>query len=166
MSNIIWRDIKGYEGTYRISSKGDIQRFLKKTNKWSKNLKLIKQNNGYLKCHLSLNSKVKSYWVHILVAISFLNHTPNGNTLVVHHKDDNRKNNDVSNLEILSNRENIIKGFKNRGTLSGITGVTKTSSGKYQACYQGKGNIIKFKPEVCPLIASTQYIITVLNLQI
>lgn len=161
--SLLWKAVPGYEGVYRISSEGRIQRWFRKYKRWSKDLKLVKQSNGYLKCHLSLNSKVTSYWVHILVAKTFLGHTPNGNTLVVHHRDEVRDNNKVDNLEVISNRENIIKGFKSRGTVSGITGVLKTKSGKFQAIFQKKCGHIKFKPEVCPLVASTQYVLATLD---
>lgn len=72
-------------------------------------LKLNKDKNGYIVCVLSYNGKLFTKKVHQLVAESFLNHFPCGHYKVVHHKDFNKTNNIVENLEIISQKENINK---------------------------------------------------------
>lgn len=162
MSNIkgvdeIWKNIKGYEGFYQVSNIGNIRRWLKKTSCWSNNRKPQLQKNGYYKITLSKDSKIKSFWIHSLVAINFLNHQNCGMRVVVNHKDGNKLNNEVLNLELISNRDNVIKGFISRGTKSSIIGVTKNKSKTFSSVIRLKDNIIRFKPENCPLISYLQY---------
>lgn len=86
----LWKDIKEYEGLYQISNLGRIK------NKKGKILKLpIKK--GYYQIRLSKNGKKKGYQVHRLVAIAFI---PNPNNFPqINHKDENKLNNIVNNLE-------------------------------------------------------------------
>ena len=89
-----WRDIKGYEGLYQISNKGGVKSL---HNKKEKILKPFKSNNNYLSINLYKNNKLKTYLIHRLVAEAFL---PNPDNLpVVNHKDENKLNNNVENLE-------------------------------------------------------------------
>ena len=64
---------------------------------------------------------MKKFYVHKLVAIAFLNHTPCGNKLVINHKDFNISNNRLCNLEIITNRENCNR--KHIPSYSNYTGV-------------------------------------------
>lgn len=100
----IWKDIKGYEGEYQASNLGRIRSLDRKVWNYTKKGRVLKQNNstsGYL--YVSLNSK-KTY-VHILIAKTFI---PNLNNYEqVNHKDFNKHNNCVRNLEWLSRIENI-----------------------------------------------------------
>ena len=61
---------------------------------------------GYFICELCKHSKAKTFKVHQLVAIAFLNHTPCGFGLVINHINHNPQNNRVDNLEIVTQREN------------------------------------------------------------
>jgi hypothetical protein len=99
----IWRDIPQYEGLYQISNFGYIVSLIREKKK-PKALRL--GSGGYLMTTLHKNGKRKTFTVHKLMAITFLNHIPNGNTMVVNHKDFNKKNNSIENLEIVTNREN------------------------------------------------------------
>lgn len=78
--------------------------------------------NGY--CYVSLikDHKYKMKRVHQLVAESFLGHTACGHDKVVNHKDFNRNNNIVSNLEIVTQRRNADQ--KHLPSVSSHTGVT------------------------------------------
>ena len=89
----IWIDCKGYEGKYQVSNLGRV---------WSvrsqKYLKGFADKDGYLGVHLTAkNGKRKIERIHRLVAIAFLDN-PN-NLPVVNHKDENKTNNNVDNLE-------------------------------------------------------------------
>lgn len=118
----IWKDIKDYEGYYQVSNLGRVKS-LKKfncTNKVYKNigyyrnekyLKLIKNNNGYYQVSLSKNSKSKIHFVHKLVAEAFLENK--NNYLYVNHKDENKLNNNVNNLEWCSQKYNCNYGTRN-----------------------------------------------------
>lgn len=104
ISEEVWKDIKDYEGFYQVSNLGNVRtkdRYISNGNgiqfKKSKMLKPIKMKNGYLKVSLSKNGKVKQTYIHRLVAQSFL---PNKNNYdCINHKDENKVNNIVSNLE-------------------------------------------------------------------
>jgi hypothetical protein len=65
--------------------------------------------------------------IHVLVAVCFLNHKPEKN-VVVDHIDGNKKNNNVNNLQIITHRENISRGKKNK--TSKYTGVSLVKNSK------------------------------------
>lgn len=90
----IFKDIQGYEGLYQISTHGNV-----KSLKYGKEriLKPAKDKKGYLYVGLSKQGKLKLYKVHRLVGIVFL---PNPNNLPeINHRDEDKVNNDCSNLE-------------------------------------------------------------------
>lgn len=102
----IWKDIKGYEGKYLISNTGKV-----KSLTYNKLLKPVLQN-GYLYIHLCKNSKDKVYLLHRLVAQHFI---PNPDNLPeVNHKDENKVNNDASNLEWCDAKYNSNYGTRNK----------------------------------------------------
>lgn len=127
--NEIWRDVIGYEGVYSISSCGRIRRDLSARNtKAGKILKLCKNKYGYLYVCLSKNNKTKNKLVHRLVAECFLNFSKLKNN--VNHKDGNKLNNHVNNLEYVTHKENMEHASKTglmaTGKRNGV--YTKTSS--------------------------------------
>ncbi len=98
--------IPGYDN-YMISNKGDI---------YSKILKRLCCVNiipsGYHKIKLKSNNNIyKDIYIHILVAITYLNYIPSIG-YVINHKDGNKGNNDVNNLEIVTHKENMIHSVK------------------------------------------------------
>jgi hypothetical protein len=109
----IWKDIKGYEGIYQISNLGRV----KSLPRWVRNrsgkyitkekiLAPIKTRKGYLNVHL----QSKGYSVHRLVAKAFI---PNPlNLPQVNHKDENKENNSVNNLEWCTNKYNASYGTR------------------------------------------------------
>ena len=93
----IWKTIEKYPD-YQISNLGNV-----KSLKFGKE-KILKQwidDLGYCRVDLIKNEKV-----HQLVAIAFLNHNPCKYKLVINHKNFNRQDNRVENLEIVTQREN------------------------------------------------------------
>lgn len=113
MKEEIWKDIKGYEGYYQVSNLGNVRSVdrivtysdgIKCLHK-GKILKLKKDRYGYLNSYLCKNSKVKTITIHRLVAENFL---PNPNNLPeINHKDENKDNNCVSNLEFCTHLYNM-----------------------------------------------------------
>lgn len=91
-----WLPIKGYEGLYEISDKGRVKSLYSRY-KGKSFLKQCAGSRGYLLVTLCRDGRQKTVNVHRLVAEAFL---PNPNNLqCVNHKDENRQNNEVSNLE-------------------------------------------------------------------
>ena len=92
-----WRDIEGYEGLYQISNLGRVKSFPNCKRKTTRILKQKKDNNGYVLVNLYKNKVMKTYLLHRLVAKAFLEN-PN-NYPCINHKDENKENNNVNNLE-------------------------------------------------------------------
>lgn len=146
----IWKDVKGYEGIYQVSNLGRV-----KSLNYGKE-RIIKESItfGYYRVSLSKQNKKISYFTHQLVAISFLNHTINGHTLVVNHKDGDKYNNNVNNLEIVTKRENSSTCFrKNMNTFSskyvGVYFCKRDNNWRSQIRVNGKNKHIGyFKTEI------------------
>ena len=86
------KDIIGYEGLYAVTSCGKVWSYKSK-----KFLKPGKRRDGYLHVSLYKGGEGKLYYIHRLVAEAYL---PNPNGLQqVNHKDENRENNALQNLE-------------------------------------------------------------------
>lgn len=110
----IWKDIKGYEGLYQISNYGNV-RSLKKwagnkhLSKWIDSIKQLKpfdNGNGYLIISLRKNTIRKNFYIHRLVAQHFMK--PQIGKNIVNHKDFNKHNNHVNNLEYCSQKDNVL----------------------------------------------------------
>ena len=100
-------DIKGYEGIYAITSCGKVWSY--KTKRF---LKTIKTRKGYERVYLYKDNNVKHPTIHKLVAIAYI---PNPNNLPqINHKDENKENNSVNNLEWCTNKYNSNYGTRNK----------------------------------------------------
>lgn len=118
-SNETWKDIPGYEGIYQASTLGNIRTVEGKTtcNKryskrvWKSRILKGRGNNPNTgkRVNLYKDGKAKEFLVARLVALTFFGNPPEGFT--VNHKDGNRMNNNVENLEWLSLADNIRHGF-------------------------------------------------------
>jgi len=104
------KPIKGYEGYYEVDSQGNV--YSCKTNR-ARRKGILKphEKNGYLAVNLILNGKTKHYYIHRLVAEAFI---PNPDSLrEVNHKDTNKHNNCVDNLEWCDRRYNLQHSYDN-----------------------------------------------------
>lgn len=102
-------DINGYEGRYKIGNKGTVIGISRSKDNRYKNkqwvLKQYKDRNGYMYVTLQKDKNRKTIKVHRLVAEAFIEN-PNKYPCV-NHIDSNRINNDVSNLEWCTYKQNI-----------------------------------------------------------
>ena len=141
-----FRDILGYEGKYQVSNYGRVKSLSRISEQGHKLSEKILKNrirkDGYVDIGLFKDNKKYYYQAHKLVAMSFLNHTPNGTqNLVVNHKDENKLNNFVDNLEIITNRANVIYSIDKNKTSSKYTGVNwKKSCNKWVTTIRIGGN--------------------------
>ena len=100
------RDIKNYEGIYAITSCGKVWSY--RNNKF---LAPSISGRGYFQVNLSKNGKYRHYFIHRLVAEAYLEN-PN-NLPVVNHKDLNKLNNALTNLEWCTQSYNVKHYYKN-----------------------------------------------------
>lgn len=112
-----WRDIEGYDGFYQISDKGRVKSIKRQrvlsgrkyiVNK-EKILKPYKHNGGYLKINLCKDGKVKSFFIHRLILQAF---KPTKEKLNVNHIDGNKENNNLENLEWVTQKENVRHAYE------------------------------------------------------
>ena len=105
MTEVI-KDIQGFEGRYTISNLGIVRSLLT-----GKIMKPYVTKFGYARVNLRIahSRDYKSYFVHRLVASAFLENKDN--LAEVNHKDCNRLNNKVDNLEWMSKEDNIRYSF-------------------------------------------------------
>ncbi|MDE7425337.1 MAG: NUMOD4 motif-containing HNH endonuclease [Lachnospiraceae bacterium] len=116
----IWKDIKGYEGLYKISNFGNVKRLQSYVNSCLRNqtkvlrkeriLKQCTNSRGYNEVILSKNNIHVHKRIHKLVAEEFIPNT--SNLPYINHIDGNKKNNCVDNLEWCTQSHNIREGFR------------------------------------------------------
>ena len=115
----VWKPIEGFEGLYQISNFGKVKSLDRKVinNRTfqlikGKILKPCNNGNNYLYIGLCKNGKIKRIAIHKLVAQAFI---PNPNNLPqVNHKDENKLNNCVENLEWCTPNYNANYGNRNK----------------------------------------------------
>lgn len=124
---------------YFITETGDV--ISRKPGRKEKLLKAHKCTKGYLQISIWKDGKGTSTCIHRLVAINFLPPAPIGFEQV-NHKDGNKLNNHVDNLEWVSNRENGSHKFIGKGLTSKYTNISwETFTGKWKASITFKGKI-------------------------
>lgn len=116
MQKEVWKKIPNYEG-YEVSNLGRVKSL--KRNK-EKLLKCVTTKHGYNLVCLQINGKQTSINVHKLVALTFLNHIPCGHKLVVDHINNDKTDNRLENLQVITQRENAYR-----------------TQGKYTSQYKG-----------------------------
>ena len=108
----VWKPVPGYEGLYEVSNLGNVRSINWRNTGVVKNLYLKTHNKGYLQVELAKDGIKKSFVVHRLVATAFL---PNPLAYPeVNHKDENKKNNVVENLEWCSRSYNVLYSISSR----------------------------------------------------
>ena len=108
----IWKEIEGYGGAYSVSNFGNVLSN-ERTVRYGNQIRTVpkhlmeKRDNGhgYLIVQLNKNNKRKNHYVHRLVALAFIGPSPSAGH-EVNHKDFNKQNNNVDNLEWMTSAEN------------------------------------------------------------
>ena len=117
-----WKDIKGYEGIYQASNKGNIKGVEGRTTftkrhgirTWKENIMKFRGSNYQTGNRVTLwkNGKSKEFLVARLVAFTFYEKDIKNRKLTVNHIDGNRLNNNINNLELVSMGDNIRHAFE------------------------------------------------------
>jgi hypothetical protein len=123
----IFKDVVGYEGLYQVSNFGRV-----KSLKCGRE-KILKpyDSEGYTRISLHKSNKRKDIRVHIMVALAHIGARPEG--LVIDHIDENKSNNNVSNLRYITSRENVVRSKKFK--TSKYTGVSHSNESKINPWY-------------------------------
>lgn len=130
----IWKDIPNYEGYYKISSSSRIKRLARIANSGFFNEEMIISEHickGYYRVVLSKDSVRKKHLVHRLVLSSF--NPTSDKTLEVNHIDENKLNNNLSNLEWVTKRQNLNYSKNKRKDGSKYPGIYLQHNGKFVA---------------------------------
>lgn len=121
----IWKDVIGFEGYYKVSNHGEVialhRVIVCKNGQLQTNperlLNATKNNKGYLRFHLCKNGAKKIFSYQRMMALHFI---PNPkNYPLVRHKDDNKLNNEISNLEWGTSKDNSEDMVKRGRSLKG-----------------------------------------------
>lgn len=95
----------------RVYKEWAIKKFAKDKYKYGEiDLSLLKDSKGYKRTKVLIKDMPsKSITIHLIIAGTFLNHTIGGHKIVIDHIDSNKLNNNVTNLRIVTARENCSK---------------------------------------------------------
>lgn len=148
-----WRDIPGYEGLYQASNLGRVKSLARSMVESHKDTRYVRSyperilsqgddGNGYKLCWLSIGGKGKSIRTRRLIALAFL---PNPSSLPeVNHKDRNRSNNCVENLEWCTRLYNCHYG----GAITRMSARIIARQNKEICQMDMDGNILAIYPSV------------------
>lgn len=139
----MWKDIKGYEGIYQVSEDGKVRRIYDTVPP-----RILKGRPGlYPNVSLCVGCKKKSYNIHRLVAETYLD-IPEGKNLEVNHKDGNKWNNNLSNLEWVTQKENIAHAREVLRKGLGVKGTIGKKPRPVRCLDKETGELIKEYPSV------------------
>lgn len=141
--NEVWKDVLGYEGQYQVSNIGNVYSVERRDSRGNKcggfTLKPAITSVGYLQVKLHKNGVGEHKYVHRVVAEAFV---PNQNNyLEINHKDENKANNHVENLEWCTREYNMNYGERTEK-------VSQKLSKKVRAVNVETGEVVIFSSTV------------------
>jgi hypothetical protein len=160
----VWRDVIGYEGIYQVSNMGRVYSMPRNMtgvkNCIRKNRGNIingSRSSGYYTVRLFKNGSSEFVKIHQLVAINFLNHERCGHQLVIDHINDNKLDNRLENLQVVTQRFNVGKTKKENST-SKYKGVCWCKqNNKYKANIKINGKTVHLGLFECEMAAHLAY---------
>lgn len=138
MENELYKPMRGYEGTYQITSLGRVYSIRRHMF-----LAGCRNSSGYLQIDAWKDGRKKTFYIHRLVGEHFLEKpsVDDGEELFIDHRDKLKTNNAVWNLRWCSSRQNRLNHDKQPNCTSEFIGVSwQEASRKYlaQFCQNGK----------------------------
>ena len=163
MEKEIWKDIPGYEGYYQVSNLDRVKSLDRYVNHNKGGLKVFKGSilkSSYKRkiyC-LCKNGNKQALFIHQIKYITFIDSTykPNGNKKVIDHIDNNPENNDILNLQVITNRQNRVKDIDKNKTTSKYIGVDKRDN-RFRARIRIDGKTVNLGTYDTELEASNAY---------
>ncbi|MEQ6856083.1 NUMOD4 motif-containing HNH endonuclease [Lysinibacillus capsici] len=148
MERVIWKDIKGYEGYYQVSSHGQVRSLdrIIMNGGYPRKIKgkILAQTidrDGYKHLRLRKNGREKSFFVHRLVAEAFVHNKKPNQYVQVNHIDEDKANNHYSNLEWCTQEYNLNYGTRNQRISKPVIAFNKKEtlyfSSMTEAAYEG-----------------------------
>ena len=120
MKGEIWKPVRNYEGKYMVSNTGEVKSLNYRRTGKERILKGVDYGEGYLYVSLWKDGKVKQCRINRLVAQAFI---PNPNNLPeVNHKNEDKTDNRVENLEWCSKSHNVNHGTRNKRAAEKLKG--------------------------------------------
>jgi hypothetical protein len=138
----VWKPVKDYEGLYEVSSLGRVKSLPVKKSYWSlrtpKEKILNPKTGSYYSVGLIKDGVNNTIQIHQLVAIAFLGHKRCGHKLVIDHINENKLDNRLENLRIVSQKFNVSRSQgENISKYKGITYDKKLDKWKCQIQING-----------------------------
>ena len=108
--NEVWKDIPGYEGRYQVSNTGKVKS-MNYGRTGAPRILAILNTRGYQFVRIwNSDKKYRTHYVHRLVWETFVGPIPEG--LQINHKDENKCNNSLENLEVMTPKQNMNYGTR------------------------------------------------------
>lgn len=123
----IWKEIKGYEGLYQVSNIGNVKSLNYRHTGEERIRKPNVGRDGYLRVELCKNGKRKTLLIHRLVLMTFAP-INNMKKLDVNHKDENKQNNNLNNLEWCTPKYNSNYGSRTQKTEKPVVQLDRNSN--------------------------------------
>ena len=112
-----WRPVKGFEDLYQVSSEGRVMRIgapAKRGHNTTGRLLKDHFHKGYRIVNFCRNARRSRHLLHRLIAFAFLP-PPEEGVQCINHKDGDKKNNDIANLEWVTFSENLKHSYRSLG---------------------------------------------------
>lgn len=113
----IWKDVLGYEGLYKVSNMGRVKSLNYRRSGKEKMMTLHNNGKDYQFVALTKDKKIKYFYVHRIVWEAFNGPIPNG--MVINHKSEIKSQNNIENLECITQKDNCNYGSRNK-IISGL----------------------------------------------
>ena len=134
----VWKDIPGFK-KYQVSNLGNVKSLnYRKTGKTKVLIKSLNSRGRY-SVNLYKNNKMYSGLnISVLVAKAFLNHKPNGGKIVVDHINNIKTNDNLYNLQVITQRENSTKDRKGLSKYAGVSWHKRSNKWQSSILINGK----------------------------